>query len=177
MWSELPRYPILLLFDVKLLCFYTTAGIEWKQLRGINNECASHMLREENLHLVREIMCPSLLSPVSSLCSRSQSRTYPADRGETRKQPLQRAVLSLYKVSITRHPKITGLQLVRNVSGRERHFSLNLRQGSLAPAHNPRGRADKRWSHFIWTKYNKYFHAIIYTTHRHLLFQVFDRVF
>lgn len=78
--------------------------------RGINNECASHTFREENLRLVRELTCPSLLSPVSSLCARSQSRTYPTDRGEAGKQPLQRAVLSLYKVSITRHPKITGLQ-------------------------------------------------------------------
>lgn len=119
MWSELPRYPILLLFDVKLLCFYTTAGIEWKQLRGINNECASHTLREQNLHLVGELMCPSLLSPVSSLCSRSQSRTYPADRGETREQPLQRAVLSLHKVSITRRPKGCSQQLLRNVAGRD----------------------------------------------------------
>ncbi|KAK4821373.1 hypothetical protein QYF61_018911 [Mycteria americana] len=78
--------------------------------QGINNECVFHTLREENLHRITEIMCFSLLSPVSSLCSRSQSRSYPTDRGETRKQPLQRAILSLYKVSITRYPKSAGLQ-------------------------------------------------------------------
>lgn len=78
--------------------------------QGINNECVFYTFREENLHLITEIMCPSLLSPVSSLRSRSQSRSYPTDRGETRKQPLQRAILSLHKVSITRYPKIAGLQ-------------------------------------------------------------------
>lgn len=78
--------------------------------QGINNECVFYALRKENLHLATEIMCPSLLSPVSSLRSRSQSRSYPADRGEARKQPLQRAILSLHKVSITRYPKIAGLQ-------------------------------------------------------------------
>lgn len=78
--------------------------------QGINNECVFYTLRKENLHLATEIMCPSLLSPVSSLCSWSQSRSYPADRGEARKQPLQRAILSLHKVSITRYPKIAGLQ-------------------------------------------------------------------
>lgn len=142
MWSELPRYPILLLFDVKLLCFYTTAGIEWKQLRGINNECASHTLREENLHLVRELMCASLLSPVSSLCSRSQSRTYPTDRGETRKQPLQRAVLSLYKVSITRHPKITGLQPAACQEMCQVEIFHSEPEAGIF-AHSLRGRADK----------------------------------
>lgn len=79
-------------------------------VQGINNECVFYMLTEENLHLVTEIMCPSVLSPVSNLRSRSQSRSYPTDRGKPRKQSLQRAILSLYKVSITWYPKTTRLQ-------------------------------------------------------------------
>lgn len=171
MWSELPRYPILLLFDVKLLCFYTTAGIEWKQLRGINNECASHTLGEENLHFDTELMCPSLLSPVSSLCSRSQSRTYPADRGETWEQPLQRAVLSLHKVSITRHLKISSAY--QECARWRFHSSLNLRQVSLLTLLE----AELTSGEVIPSERNIINISMpLYAAHRHSLFQVFDRV-